>query len=61
MQKGSIVFVDVVNAFYSINSRDMLHIQENYLITDETIKAIIIIYENPSSFVQNTDSPTKEF
>ena len=39
----------------------MLHILLNYGVPDEIVKAIAIMYDNPSSFVQSMDGPTKEF
>ncbi|KAJ3584317.1 hypothetical protein NHX12_014813 [Muraenolepis orangiensis] len=39
----------------------MLHILLNYGVPDEIVKAIAIMYDNPSCFVQTTDGLTKEF
>ncbi|KAJ3613477.1 hypothetical protein NHX12_019726 [Muraenolepis orangiensis] len=39
----------------------MLHVLLNYGVPDETVKAIAIMYDNPSCFVQSTDGLTKEF
>ncbi|KAJ3609506.1 hypothetical protein NHX12_024027 [Muraenolepis orangiensis] len=39
----------------------MLHILRNYSVPDEIVKAIAIMYDNPSCFVQSTDGLTKEF
>ena len=60
-QKASIVFVDFSKAFDSVNRNVMLRILLNYGIPEETLKAIAIMYSNPSSFVQSMDGPTKEF
>ena len=39
----------------------MLHILRNYGFPEETVQAIAIMYNNPTSFVQSADGPTKEF
>ncbi|KAJ3604648.1 hypothetical protein NHX12_029388 [Muraenolepis orangiensis] len=39
----------------------MLHILLNYSVPDAIVKAIAIMYDNPSCFVQSTDGLTKEF
>ena len=39
----------------------MLHILHNYGIPEDTVKAIAIMYDNPTIFVQTTDGPTREF
>ena len=39
----------------------MLHILLNYGIPEEIVNAIASMYDNPSSFVQTLDGPTKEF
>ena len=56
-----IVFVDFSKAFDSVNWKAMLHVLLNYGIPDEIVNAIAIMYDNPSSFVQTFDGPTKEF
>lgn len=38
-----------------------MHILHNYGIPEQTVKAIAIMYENPTNFVQSRDGPTKEF
>jgi hypothetical protein len=55
------VFVDFSKAFDSVNRKAMMHILLNYGIPEQIVKAIAIMYENPSSFVQTSDGPTKEF
>ena len=60
-KKASIVFVDFAKAFDSVDRKALLHILYNYGIPDETVKAIAIMYNNPSTFVDSPDSPTKEF
>ena len=60
-KQAYIVFVDFSKAFDSVNRKAMLHILLNYGIPDEIVNAIAIMYDNPSSFVQAFDCPTKEF
>ena len=60
-KKAYIVFVDFSKAFDSVNRKAMMHILLNYGIPEQIVKAIAIMYENPSSFVQTSDGPTKEF
>lgn len=60
-RKASIIFVDFSKAFDSVNRKVMLHILLNYGIPEEIVKAIAIMYDNPTSFVQSMDGPTKEF
>lgn len=60
-QKASIVFVDFSKAFDCVNRKVMLHILRNYGFPEETVQAIAIMYNNPTSFVQSADGPTKEF
>ena len=60
-KEAYIVFVDFSKAFDSMNRKAMLHILLNYGIPEEIVNAIVIMYDNPSSFVQTLDSPTKEF
>lgn len=60
-RKAAIVFVDFSKAFDSVNRKGMLHILLNYGVPDETVKAIAIMYDNPSSSVQTMDGLTKEF
>ena len=55
------MFVDFSKAFDSVNRKAMLHILLNYGIPQEIVKAIAIMYDNPSSFVQTFDGPTEEF
>lgn len=60
-KQAYIVFVDFSKAFDSVNRKAMLHILLNYGIPQETVNAIAIMYDNPTSFVQTLDGPTKEF
>ena len=60
-QKASIVFVDFTKAFDSVNRKVALHILRNYGFPEETVQAIAIMYNNPTSYVQSADGPTKEF
>ena len=60
-KQAYIVFVDFSKAFDSVNRKAMLHILLNYGIPEEIVNAIAIMYDNPSSFVQTLDGPTKEF
>ena len=60
-KQAYIVFVDFSKAFDSVNRKAMLHILLNYGIPQEIVKAIAIMYDNPSSFVQTFDGPTEEF
>ena len=60
-QKASLVFVDFSKAFDSVNRKAVLQILLNYGILEETVQAIAIMYNNPSSYVQSMDGPTKEF
>ena len=55
------MFVAFSKAFDSVNRKAMLHILLNYGITEEIVNAIASMYDNPSSFVQTLDGPTKEF
>ena len=60
-QKASSVFLDFSKAFDSVNRKVMLQILFNYGIQEETVQAIAIMYNNPSSYVQSMVGPTKEF
>lgn len=44
-----------------MNRMIILHILLYYGIPEETVQAIAIMYNNPSSFVQGMDGPTKTF
>ena len=54
------MFVDFSKAFDGVNRKAMLHILVNYGISEEIVNAIAIMYDNPSSFVQTVDGPTKD-
>ena len=60
-KKAYIVFVDFSKAFDSVNWKAMLHILLNCGIPEEIVNAIAIMHDNPSSFVQTLDGPTKGF
>ena len=55
------VFVDFQKAFDSINRKAMLHILLNYGVPPQFVQAIAYLYDNPKSFVQTLDGPTKAF
>ena len=59
--KATIVFVDFAKAFDSVNRNIMVHILSNYGIPDDIIRAIAVMYEDPSSFVNTPDEPTESF
>ena len=59
--KATIVFVDFAKAFDSVNRNIMVHILSNYGIPDDMIRAIAVMYEDPSSFVNTPDGPTESF
>ena len=54
---ASIVSVDFSKAFDRVNRKIMLHILLNYGVPDEIVKAIAIMYDNPSSFVHKHGRP----
>ena len=60
-QKATIIFVDFSKAFDSVNRKVMFQILDNYGIPSQIIKAISIMYNHSTSFVQSMDGPTKEF